>query len=106
MNFPVGSSFPYAASALLSCAVWRERGVSLDVFSLAEATNAVRCGVDNLSLPPTDDISSWSAPRLKGIRGRFAQRWHMDRAPLAWCLSCSRTVRPRTDSSSRAGSRE
>ena len=37
-------------------------------------------GVDNLSLPPIDDISSWSAPRLKGVSGRFAQRWHMDRA--------------------------
>ena len=48
MNFPVESPFPYAASALLSCAVWRERGVLLDVFSLAEATNAFRCGVDNL----------------------------------------------------------
>ena len=80
MNFPVESSFPYAASALLSCAVWRERGVSLDVLSLVEATNAVRCGVDNLSLPPTDDISLWTPTRLKGVSGRFAQRWHMDRA--------------------------
>ena len=42
--------------------------------------SAVRCGVDNLSLPPTGDTSSWPATRLKGVSGRYAQRWHMDRA--------------------------
>ena len=62
------------------------------------------------SLPPIDDISSWSAPRLKGVSGRFAQRWRMDRAAgLLSKLLANRSPQPvsepsRTWSSSRAGS--
>ena len=63
-----GAGFGYAASVLLSSAMLRARGIELYVDRLPEAAESVQRGVDNLSLPPADNILSWPADKFRGVR--------------------------------------
>ena len=73
------AGFGYAASVLLARAMLRDRGIELDVDLLAEATECVQRGVDNLSLPPADDIFSWSVKKLHSLQSRMAEPFHVQR---------------------------
>ena len=74
-----GAGFGYAASVLLSSAMLRARGIELDVNRLPEAAESVQRGVDNLSLPPADNIFSWPADKFRGVQARMSERFHISR---------------------------